>query len=238
MNRRRLVLLLLSALAISQSVVPRASAADLGDAQWIWSPNHNKYEAPAGALYFRKVFELTDPESGTVEITCDNSYELFLNGTSIGKGSAWAAIDKFDVGKQLKTGRNILAVAGTNESAGAAGMVARLTAKERGKKAVVVASDSSWKSSPTLIEGWQSLDFKDDKWEPARTFGKFGQHKGTLQPTARIQGRRGGDARQHRLTGGDGLYRAGGHPGFTRVGPATAGARRGPRRQVRIDRPL
>ena len=53
------VVLLLSALLSA----PPAFAQEAGEAQWIWSPAYNNTAPPAGAVFFRKVNPIDNPES-------------------------------------------------------------------------------------------------------------------------------------------------------------------------------
>ncbi len=56
--------------------------------QWIWSPAQPlEKNVPPGDCYFRKSFSLGQPESGEVQIACDNAYELFVNGRPVAEGA-------------------------------------------------------------------------------------------------------------------------------------------------------
>jgi hypothetical protein len=87
-----------------------AARAAAKEAEWIWSPAYEKELAPAGTCYFRKSFHLGAPESGQVQIACDDSYELFVNGRQDGSGNNWKLLDVYDVGKYLVQGQNTVAV--------------------------------------------------------------------------------------------------------------------------------
>src|SRR5262249_5897987 len=98
----------LRAVALAALLSGFAGNARADDAQWIWAP-----QAPEGGprtAYFRRVFEMGRPESGTVEIAADERYELFVNGRSIGKGTNWRSLDNYDITTALVPGRNVIAV--------------------------------------------------------------------------------------------------------------------------------
>src|SRR5690606_13846345 len=98
---------------------------DLGSAEWIWSPAHTKNEIPVGECYFRKTFDLTDPDVGEVQITADNEFELFVNGKAVAKGNDWRQLGVFEVSSHLVRGRNSIAIRVRNTDAGTAGLVGR-----------------------------------------------------------------------------------------------------------------
>ena len=58
------------------------------EAQWIWSPAHEKDNVPQVTCHFRKTISLSAPEQGTITIVADDEYELFLNGRRMGAGGA------------------------------------------------------------------------------------------------------------------------------------------------------
>jgi len=65
---------------------------------------------------FRRPFELSGvPELGSVAVTVDGRYQLFLNGVRIGRGPVrcsphFQRVDTYDVTDYLHTGRNVLAL--------------------------------------------------------------------------------------------------------------------------------
>jgi hypothetical protein len=87
--------------------VPMAQARE---AEWIWSPAYEKEAAPIGACYFRKSFPLGAPEHGTIQIACDDNYELYVNGRHVGGGKNWKVLDEYDITKYLEVGQNTIAV--------------------------------------------------------------------------------------------------------------------------------
>src|SRR5947209_3800366 len=73
-----------------------ASAASAQEAQWIWSPADEGQNTAAGACYFRRAFDLNQPEAGEVQITADQAYELYVNSHKVGEGKNWRVMDIHD----------------------------------------------------------------------------------------------------------------------------------------------
>jgi len=146
-----------------------------GEAQWIWTPTHDAMKAPTSACYFRKHFSLENPESGRVEITADDAYELFVNGRLVGGGESWQQLDVYDIERFLISGRNTIAVKATNSERGPAGLVARVIVKNQGNTDVSHSSDASWLVSTKEQSHWQHGRFDDSKWKKARALGELGR---------------------------------------------------------------
>jgi hypothetical protein len=54
----------------------RAARSSSGGPQWIWAAEQAGRPIPAGACFFRKAFDLKNPDEGTIAITCDDRSEL------------------------------------------------------------------------------------------------------------------------------------------------------------------
>jgi len=126
-------------------------------------------------VYFRKWFEVAEPESGELEISADNSYELFVNGRNVGSGEGWAQRTKYKIGPLLMPGRNLIAVHAKNAGADPAGLMVKATVKSKGKPAEEVVSDNSWKFATKVGGRWAVPDFGDEKWEKAHALGEYGK---------------------------------------------------------------
>ncbi len=144
------------------------------EAEWIWSPAYEKELAPQGDCYFRKSFPLGAPEHGVVQIACDDSYELYVNGRQVGGGKNWKLLDVYDITKYLVVGQNTIAVKAINSEGGPAGLVARVAVKEKSNTHVEYSSDGTWKTALKEFPQWQKTRFDDSQWLAARTFGALG----------------------------------------------------------------
>src|SRR5262245_7615320 len=96
--------------------------------QWIWfNEGDPATSAPAETRYFRKVFTIDRPvqkvvDEGTLDITADNAFTVWINGVEAGKGDNWQKVYRFDVTKLLIHGKNVIAVQARNTE-GPAGLM-------------------------------------------------------------------------------------------------------------------
>ena len=85
--------------------IDRKAGAAQQEMQWIWSPAQPlEKNVPPGVCYFRKSFTIGQPESGEVQISCDNAYELFVNGRPVADGNNWRVMKSHDITKYLTFG--------------------------------------------------------------------------------------------------------------------------------------
>src|SRR3954447_9965755 len=86
--RRISILAIAMGLSLFAPALVRCASAE--DMQWIWRPAQPiDKKAPSGDVYFRKSFPLGQPESGEVQISCDDAYELYVNGRKVGENDNW-----------------------------------------------------------------------------------------------------------------------------------------------------
>ncbi len=152
------------------------SNATAQEAQWIWSAKQTA-DIPLGSCYFRKTFELGTPESGEVQITADDAYELLVNNRRVGMGKNWKTLDYYDISKFLITGKNTIAVKVTHSEGATAGLAARLVVKSTGDTHISHSTDESWKTSLEEEAGWIRPNFDDSRWLAAYSFGSLGKAK-------------------------------------------------------------
>jgi putative heme-binding domain-containing protein len=146
-----------------------------GDAEWIWSAEFPRDEAPEGDVYFRKSFDVRNPEGGQIRIACDDNYELFVNGRLVGEGNDWRKLDSYDIARYLVSGRNVVAVRATNVEPGSAGLVAVVSVRGEGNTDVAYSTDRTWKSGSKMFLGWQTRRFSDRNWTASTSFGEYGR---------------------------------------------------------------
>ena len=151
------------------------SSTSAKEAQWIWSPAYEKELAPEGTCFFRKTFNMaSQPESGTVQITGDDSYELYVNGRHVGAGQNWKILEVYDVTKYLVQGANTVAVKAVNSEGSSAGLAVRVVVKQQGNTHVEHSTDATWKTALKEFPQWQKVRFDDRQWLAARAFGALG----------------------------------------------------------------
>ncbi|HTQ38376.1 MAG TPA: HEAT repeat domain-containing protein [Pirellulales bacterium] len=158
-----------------------AAKADLkADSQqqemkWIWSPAQPvEKKVPPGACYFRKSFPLGQPESAEVQISCDNAYELYVNGRQVAEGDNWRVMKSHDITKFLVAGHNTVAIKATVKVEGTAGLVARVLVKDIGGTYVAYNTDDTWRTSLQEFPQWTKHSYDDSQWLPARVIGPLG----------------------------------------------------------------
>ncbi|WP_425616336.1 HEAT repeat domain-containing protein [Anatilimnocola sp. NA78] len=145
------------------------------EAQWIWTSSHTKDAVPAKAeCHFRKTFTLKEPEAAQLAIAADDAYELYINGRRIGSGESTKKLDEYDVTKSLVRGPNVVAVKVTNQTAGSAALVVRMTVKEKTAGWKSFSSDSSWKTTLRPFPLWNTVLYSDRGWEAAVAYGPLG----------------------------------------------------------------
>ncbi|MCA9269507.1 MAG: hypothetical protein KDA41_13595, partial [Planctomycetales bacterium] len=166
---------LAAALLTTALLTTLAQAPLLGaEPQWIWTSAAARADAPAGAAYFRTAFTLNSVRAAQVEATCDNQFNLYVNGALALSGDNWQQTKSADISKHLKAGRNVIAVEATN-SDGPAGLVARIVVKETGGVPVDASTSDKWKFSLKPEQGWRDAAFDDSAWASAHALGPIGK---------------------------------------------------------------
>ena len=168
--RTRIVFILL--FCTIASTLPGAAHAAIDEAQWIWSP---QLFGSVSACYFRKTFDVTGDTKGTLEITCDESYELFINGVKVASDDQWKTIDSHIITPYLTPGKNVVTIAATKRGRGPAGLAANITLTAADGRKTNLLTDSTWKSNSRERTGWQRKDFNDSRWSRSRQLGAFGE---------------------------------------------------------------
>jgi putative heme-binding domain-containing protein len=144
------------------------------EAEWIWSPDHEKENVPQGqTCHFRRSFTLRAPEAGQISIAADDSYELFINGRKVGTGESTRKMDEHDITRYLSRGVNIIGVKVTNQSGSTAALAARVTIKERNSNWRSYSTSKSWKTSTGPLPLWNTALYNDRGWADAQSFGQL-----------------------------------------------------------------
>ncbi|MBN2462627.1 MAG: PKD domain-containing protein [Dehalococcoidia bacterium] len=104
-------------------------------AQWIWETYHPVHPVDGDIVYFERSFDIPGtPTGATIYMTCDNGYEVHINGTYLGQaqlegdwehsdlrepyvdGDNWQSVETWPVAVGLlNSGTNILLVKAANE---------------------------------------------------------------------------------------------------------------------------
>lgn len=130
-----------------------------------------------GKRYFRYTFSLADKNilAANALISVDHTYTLYMNGEKVSKGSDWRKVDKIEVSSLLKTGKNVIAIEGSNEGkiANPAGILFAMKLLQSDSTEVIIesANGKDWRSTDVVPEdGWTTLDFQDEEWENVRNY--------------------------------------------------------------------
>lgn len=107
---------------------------------WIWAA----HVANGQTIYLRKSLQLrTVPSSARIYVTADDSYRLYINGKHVLNSPSgtdtWKRVQRANISKYLKPGRNILAIRATNDT-GPAGVLLWLLNGDKN----LLKSDGSW----------------------------------------------------------------------------------------------
>jgi hypothetical protein len=93
-------------------------------------------------------------------MTCDNAFDLFVNGVKVGSGDTWTTTYHFN--PSVKPG-DVIAIDGVDKG-GPAAFIGVFDGK--------VTKASDWKCSLKAETGWNRNDFNDASWSKAISYGK------------------------------------------------------------------
>jgi hypothetical protein len=115
---------------------------------------------------------VTETYTGTsgpldIWISCDDEYELYVNGEFVGSNSGWSTAEHYSV--PSIAGKNLLAVKCVDQG-GQAGFVAEIDFE--GEHLV---SNENWKVSTAEESGWETIPYDDLIWNKATSFGTHGE---------------------------------------------------------------
>ena len=138
------------------------------ETQWIWTKKNNTAKQEVWA---RAGFDLaTIPAKAELLASADNHIQVWVNGELVGGTDEWAQPLATDVAKQLKAGRNTIAVLARND-----GGIAELALRLSEGKTVLLETTKSWKVTEAKpAKEWTAAAFDDTRWEAATVGGKMG----------------------------------------------------------------
>ena len=140
--------------------VPSATGAPAFSAKWIWAhPNFHQAGGGETAL-FRKSLRLDQvPENAAAIITCDNTYQISVNGKRVGSDENWEQAEIYGIAKHLKVGENLIEIEGHNltSSPNPAGLLVVLRLGD-----TFLSGDPSWQAT---LKG-------SPDWKPASVIGR------------------------------------------------------------------
>ncbi len=134
----------------------------VAEPEWLWL---SKAAQKGERATFRKQFTIPDGgiKTATLQYTCDNGAEAFLNGKALPKNPDWQQPTTVELKKLLRAGANELVIKASNVG-GSAGLVAKLLVETEDLKRILVETDGTWEATPTGSEAWK----------PATIVAKYG----------------------------------------------------------------
>lgn len=142
----------------------------LAEPMWIWKNGKITTEHAE----FKKTFSLDSvPKKATIRVTCDNKFELIINGKKVASSSSWETPVKKDIAKLLQKGENTILVNAWNEGS-MAGFIFDL--KMKGLK---IESDKSWQARAPKGDWSSAVELKKYGSAPwGKVFDKSGGNGG------------------------------------------------------------
>ncbi|MEM8677853.1 MAG: hypothetical protein AAGF97_00730, partial [Planctomycetota bacterium] len=140
---------------------------------WIWAQEHPAGDVPIGECYFRKTIHLPEKASGYIEIAADDEFKFYVNGKLVGEGGS-RGMQRIELTKGLRRGRNILAAKVDNRNGTTAGLAVRVHVESPESGVRVYHSDPTWRAHTSALPLWNTLTYADTRWKGAQSFGKYG----------------------------------------------------------------
>ena len=159
---------------------------DTQQPEWIWGAAPDTDLAPAPEthqqqLWFHYSFELAqDATLSGGEITCDNSFQAWLDETKIASGNDWFTPSAIRGSQTLAAGKHHFSIYAANEG-GPAGLAARLNLTLADGSTLPILSNTSWQSLPSQPTFWPvgvNSSFANEAWSAVVSFGPVGAHTG------------------------------------------------------------
>lgn len=118
------------------------------------------------------------PKKGTIRVSGDNTWIVFVNGEEVAQGNNWQAptVSEFE----LKKGFAVIAVYVHDAEPGAAGRGGFLGDIILDDKPDYIGTgEDGWKCNSgkpidQRKDGWEKIDFDDQKWDELELYEKFG----------------------------------------------------------------
>ncbi|QMW64879.1 family 78 glycoside hydrolase catalytic domain [Mumia sp. ZJ1417] len=164
---------------IGNERVAETDSLDPRGASWIWTPEATTPVAPAEPRAFRSTWDAPEGKtaiSAEILLTADDLFRVWLNGSLLGETSGaeneWQQSHLYKVA--LRPDRNVLAVRTDNGPGSPAGLIAKIRTTWSDGSTTVTTTDTSWKASKQVTDGFQEPGFDDSAWAPAVVQAAYG----------------------------------------------------------------
>ncbi|TFK37505.1 bacterial alpha-L-rhamnosidase-domain-containing protein [Crucibulum laeve] len=155
------------------------------DSSWIWSSEASPPNAPAQPRAFRKTFVAASGKtlkSALILLTVDDGFRLYVDGNILGSSpnetDVWKSAQRFTV--DLNGTSTLFAIWANNladvNSGGPspAGLLGVIQITYTDGSTEVVLSDTTWKVSTDVSNGFELPSVNDSTWSSASSLGKYG----------------------------------------------------------------
>lgn len=157
------------AIALAIFALTNSPLAHGQNGKWIWSPEQDAFKTKSGTCYFRKTFQVGPVDQAQMFIAANGSFQIYINGSSVGQGSGGEQLTEIDLKPYLFSGTNLIAVEVNVQDGPPAGMLAAIRWIDRGAKQwQYTATDSSWKTSLSARAFWVRGFYSDHNWPAAK----------------------------------------------------------------------
>ncbi|KAJ6589683.1 hypothetical protein B0H19DRAFT_1014757 [Mycena capillaripes] len=162
------------------SVLAASTATlDFTASTWIWTNDTSNDVSPPGTRAFRQDF--TPPAGKTPDftdiiITANESFTLYVNGQELVAGANHNFAYAFRT-PLLGTGPSVFAVTGVSGSSvnsTLAGLLVAIQVTYKDGSTDAIVSDTNWRASTSVPDGYQMVNFDDSSWSAAVAQGNYG----------------------------------------------------------------
>ncbi|CAN0430592.1 unnamed protein product, partial [Hapterophycus canaliculatus] len=106
--------------------------------------------------------------------TCDNHLQVWINGKLVGKSDRWEQPLELTPTADLKTGQNVIAVAGRNDG-GIAALLVKLEVETKDGNKQTIVTGKNWRRSEMEADAWLTGSFNDQSWKEAKVIQPLGK---------------------------------------------------------------
>lgn len=182
--------------------LPKDDAGDAIELQanWIWGDSAAEGQSPPGGerIVLVKSIDIDSPvKSGVAVVTCDNEFELFINGRSVLAGNNWEQVQSVSLHDKLKQGSNQIAIVAFNGATAPnpAGLFFEAHLETQKGQSISVVSDDSWRWAPRANEAKEGrLGGLPKNMSPAVVVKTLPVWANTVEPQAKSLLSMGGEA--------------------------------------------
>ncbi|KAF8874980.1 hypothetical protein BD779DRAFT_1678465 [Infundibulicybe gibba] len=158
--------------------VPTALKTEFLNSSWIWMGSQALTGIPAGDWAFRVSLPTSSAPAtkAIILLTVDDYFVLYHNGQLVANSTSqnlyWRLATAFPI--NLDPGSNVLAIRARNAVQSIAGLLSSIQISYADGSITTIPSDSAWRVTQPVPDGFESLSFDDSQWAPATVLVKFG----------------------------------------------------------------